>query len=315
MVADLSAPAPAGVSEPGAGPASAANTIPGRYRGVAVSRIPGPVDPDSLARHLLGKPAYRRTRFVVAHNGQQTAIARVWRDDPETLFAPITRVQVLAGPDQCAYVHSPETDTAIPSALGRAATTLAPGAAAVVVHGRYQHVNFIINPRPLRVTVREISPPEPAKLLDQARRVLEVVEDLPPIELVPDVVRLADLAAAHPAQRYLVPCRGSGFDPPGAQTCYLDEHPPAQDWVMIGPERSQQIHQSFYGHRAAEWIDICPCGRPPVAGPLLTKCCQLETEIRVENGQATVPWGASLKQVEDALRVVAQIWEPAWAPV
>ncbi len=291
------------------------NTIPGKYRGVAVSQLPGPVHPDALAQHLLGKPAYRRTRFVVARNGEQTGIARVWRDDPDALFAPITRVHILAGPDECAYLHSPDTDTAIPSALAGAAITGAPNAAAVVVHGRYQHVNFIINPDPLKIVVREITPPEPAKLLDQARRVLEVIEDLPPITLVPDIVRLADLAAEHPADRYLVPCRGSGFDPPRAQTWYLDEHPPEQDWVMIGPERSQQIHESFYGHRANRWLDICPCQRPAADGPLLTKCSQLETEIRVQDGQATVPWGASLAQVEQALRAVAHAWEPTWAPV
>lgn len=315
MVADLNTAAPAGMAEPGRWADNVArNAVPGKYRGVAVSHLPGPVDPDALAQHLLGKSAYRRTRFVVACSGQQTGIAQVWRDDPETLFAPITRVQILAGPDECAYVHSPETDTAIPSALGSAAA-LAPGAAAVVVQGRYEHVNFIINPDPLKVVVREIAPPEPAKLLDQARRVLQVIEDLPPIELVPDIVQLADLAAEHPADRYLVPCRGSGFDPPRAQTWYLDEHPFEQDWVMIGPERSQQIHESFYGHRAAEWIDICPCRRPATSGPLLTKCCQLEAEIRVEDGQVTVPWGASLAQVEQALRALAQAWEPAWAPV
>lgn len=294
--------------------AAARNTVPGRYRGVAVSRLPGPVDAESLTEHLLGKPAYRRTRFVVARSRHQTGIARVWRDDPETLFAPITRVQILAEPADCAYVHSPQTDTAIPSALAQAAATLAPGAAAVVVQGRYEHVNFIVNPDPLKVVVREITPPEPAKLLDQARRMLQVIEDLPPIELVPDVVALADLAAEYPSDRYLVPCRGSGFEPPQAQTCYLDEHPPEQDWVLIGPERSQQIHESFYGRRAPAWIDICPCRRPAITGPLLAKCSQLETELRIEDGQVTVPWGASLAHVEQALRALAQAWEPAWAP-
>ena len=60
--------------------------------------------------------------------------------------------------------------------------------------GRYGHVSFIIDPAPLRITVQEVAPPYPAKLLDQARRVLALAEQLPPIELVPDVVELDDLA-------------------------------------------------------------------------------------------------------------------------
>ncbi|TWP38037.1 DUF7714 family protein [Leekyejoonella antrihumi] len=291
------------------------NIVPGKYRGVAVSRLDIPLDAPSFTGHLLGKSAYRRTRFVVARSGPDTAVAQVWRDDPDALFAPITRVRVIAEPGDCAYVHSPETDTAIPSALAQAAAAAPTGRSAVVVQGRYEHVSFIVNPRPLRIAVREITPPDPPKLLDQARRVLAVIEDLPPIELVPDIVRLADLAAAHPSDCYLVPCRGSGFSPPDAEVYYLDEHPPEHRWTLIGPERSQQIHESFYGDRADDAIDICPCQRPPVDGPLLTKCSQLEHEIRADDGQVTVPWGASLSQVEQALRALARAWEPSWERV
>lgn len=289
------------------------NMVPGKYRGVAVADVAAPLDEAALIRWFRGKPAYRRTRFIVARSAGRTAIVRVRRDAAEPLFAPITDVEVLATPGECAYLHCPGVDTAIPSALARAAADGAPDSRAVVVQGRYEHVNFIIGPAPLRVTVREMTPPEPPKLLDQARRVLDVTEDLPPIDLVPDVVRLAELAARRPAGRYLVPCRGSGFDPPGAETCYLDERPPQQPWTMIGCERSQQIHENFYGARA-EQVDICPLSRPGVDGPLLTKCCLFENGIEVSRGQAIVPWGASLAQVGEGLRALASAWEPSWTP-
>lgn len=288
------------------------NIVPGKYRGVAVSHLDFRLDADTLTEHLLGKPAYRRTRFVVARSGEQTAIARVWRDDPDTLFAPIGRVQIVAGPDDCVFVRSPATDTAIPSALAEAAADIQPGPSAVVVQGLYEHVSFIVNPQPLQVTVREVSPPEPPKLLDQARRVLAVTEDLPPMHLVPDIVDLAGLAATRPSDCYLVPCRGSGLAPVGAEVFYLDEHPPEHRWTLIGPERSQQIHESFYGHRAADWVDMCPGHRAAVDGPLLTKCDQLEHDIQVEGGQVTVPWGASLDHVGRALQALATAWEPTW---
>lgn len=300
----------------------ARNVVPGKYRGVSVSTIEVPLDAESLTAYLRGRSAYRRTRFVVARgsgpDAGRTAIARVWRDVTEPLFAPITRVEVLAGPEECAWVHDPECDTAIPSALAEAARTLSPGTRAVVVQGRYEHVSFIIGADPIKVTVREVSPPDPAKLLDQARRVIALDEDLPPIELVPDIVDLAEVAAQHPSDCYLVPCRGSGFEPPGARTAYLDEHPlepaPGDDWLLLGPERSQQIHEAFYGH-PARIIDICPDNRPPVDGPLLTKCSLLENESRMTDGQVTVPWGSSLAQVREALHSLADYWEPAWQPV
>lgn len=293
------------------------NVVPGKYRGVAVSRLPIEPQPAALTAHLMGKTAYRRTRFVVARHGASTAIARVWRTEGagETLFAPITHIEVLAGPADCAYVRDPDCDTAVPSDLARAAKRLAPGAVAVAVEGMYEHVSFIIGPDPLRIIVREVAPPEPAKLLDQARRVLALAEDLPPIELVPDIVQLADVAAARPDADYLVPCRGSGLDVAGATTWYLDEHPPEHDWTLIGPERSQQIHESFYGRPASKYIDICPDNRPAMAGPLLAKCSLLENEIRSGDGQVTVPWGSSLAMVRRALEEIARYWEPSWEPI
>jgi hypothetical protein len=289
------------------------NLVPGKYRGVAVAHVDGPLDRHWLARHFLGREAYRRTRFVVARNANGTAIVRVRKQSDEPLFAPIIEVEMVAGADECAYVIRPDVDTGVPSALARAAISAAPGMRAVVVQGRYEHVNFIVDPVPLRVTVREVVPPQPPKLLDQAQRVLDVTETLPPMQLVADVVRLADLAARCRSDRYLVPCRGSGFGPRGAQTAYLDERPPHEPWALVGCERSQQIHEWFYGKRAVQ-VDICPRARTAIAGPLLTKCCLFEHGIVVDEGQVTVPWGASLAQITEALVALAESWEPTWAP-
>ena len=289
------------------------NLVPGKYRGVAVAHVDAKLDEPSLRRHFLGRETYRRTRFIVVRNGDDTAIIRVRKQSNEPLFAAITDVELVAGTGECAYLHCPDVDTGVPSALAAAAISRVPGMRAAVVQGRYEHVNFVVAPEPIRVTVREVEPPLPPKLLDQAQRVLDVAENLPPMELVADLVRLADLAASRRADRYLVPCRGSGFDPPGAQTSYLDERPPHEPWILVGCERSQQIHEWFYGERADQ-LDICPRARPEIAGPLLTKCCLLENDIVVEAGQAIVPWGASLEQISAALAALAQAWEPTWAP-
>ncbi len=293
------------------------NLVPGKHRGVAVAHLDSPLDEASLARHFVGREAYRRTRFAVVRNRERTAIIRVRKQSDQALFAPITEVELLAGADECAYLHCPDVDTAVPSAVASVAVSAiaaAPGVRAVVVQGRYEHVNFIVDPAPLQVTVREVAPPLPPKLLDQAQRILDVTETLPPMQLVPDVVCLADLAVKRPAARYLVPCRGSGFDPPGAQTAYLDERPQQkQPWTLVGCERSQQIHEWFYGERADQ-VDTCPRARSSIAGPLLTKCCLFEHGIVVDGGQVTVPWGASLGQITEALTALAESWEPAWTP-
>src|SRR5262249_32320853 len=133
-------------------------------------------------------------------------------------FSPITAVTLVAAAAETAFVDAPHADTAIPSQLARVAAERAPQARCVIVRGRYGHVSFIADPAPGRVTVVEVVAPRPAKLGDQLTRVLDLAEDLPPVELVPDLVDLAELAGSRPSGHYLFPCRagGSGADNLGA---------------------------------------------------------------------------------------------------
>lgn len=312
------------------------NFVPERYRGVAVATVPPDValTADALRKHLLGRDAYRKTRFVVARhpppdltNGTLVqlcrtrvpfvrtggvAVVRVTRASADSLFSPITAVELIAGPDECAYVVDPDVDTGVPSALAAAALDRAPHARVVVVEGRYAHVNFIVEPRPLRIVVRDVAPPEPAKLLDQARRMLAVAEELPPVELVDDVVELGELAARTPAEHYLLPCRGSGAVVAGARVSYLDEHPERADWTLLGCARSRQIHRHFYGDEPPS-VDLCPRADPP-PGPVLTKCCLQEEHLEEGDGWVSVPWGSSLRVVGEALARLAAKGDPAWRP-
>jgi hypothetical protein len=290
------------------------NVVPQRYRSVSVASVEGPLTDAALREHFLGREAYRRTAFIVARTKKEAALLRVTKASREPLFSPIVDVRLLAGPEDTAFVHEPDADTGIPTHLGRVATERAPGTRCVVVHGRYEHVSFILDPRPITVRVVEAEPPRPAKLVDQVRRVLDVADELPPVDLRPVAIDLAELARARPAERYLYPCRGSGVAPPGAEVRYLDERPPREDWVLVGCRRSLDIHRWFYGSEPP-YVEMCPreLTRPSDV-PTLTKCCMLEFGVEQEDGVTVVPWGATLDEVREGLRVLLRAAEPAWAP-
>jgi hypothetical protein len=290
------------------------NAVPSAYRGVSLAHVGVPLEAAALEADFVGRECYRRTRFIVAQNGDRTALLRVEAVDREPLFSPITSVELLAGPDETVVLHRPDVDTAVPSQLALAAEDAAVDARCIVVHGRYGHVSFLLDPRPIRVHVREVVPPWPAKLLDQARRVLEVAEDLPPTLLVPE---LFDLGEVVPEEGdVLLPCRGSDIALDGRRQWFLDERPDRHDWTLLGCARSQEIHTWFYGEAPDRTIDLCPRQLARSHGePVLTKCCLQEHEVSYEDGVAVVPWGATLGQVRRALGVLTRDAEPAWAPV
>ena len=290
----------------------AVNLVPSQYRNVSVADVPVVLNEEDLRSHLLGRPVYRRTRYLVVRSHDASAVVEVSKRSEEPLFSPVTAVTLLAGADETAMVDAPDADTAVPTQLARVAAQQAPDARCVIVRGRYGHVNFILDPAPIRIRVVEVVPPWPPKLVDQLNRVLDLAEDLPPVDLVPDLVDLAALAGTRPAGHYLFPCRaGEGNQAgtsPAVPVSYLDEIPERAPWTLVGCARSKSIHDWFYGNDVPV-VDMCPrnlAGRPGQAepagrAPVLTKCCLLEDRVTVDGGLVVVPWGASVAQIRDGL--------------
>jgi hypothetical protein len=243
------------------------------------------------------------------------ALARVRKQSDEPLFSPIVAAELLAGPEETEFVTAPGIDVGVPSQLARAAAHTRPGTKCIVVQGLYEHVSFILNPDPMPVRVVDVAPPYPAKLVDQAERVANMAEDLPPVSIVPGVIDLTGLAQQHPASHYLFPCRGSGAAPSGADVSYLDEHPPEAGWVLVGCERSREIHRHFYG-RNAPAVEMCPrellAAQGEAREPVLTKCCRLEEDIDQAGLMVVVPWGATLGHVRQGLEQLVATVGPSW---
>jgi hypothetical protein len=283
------------------------NFVPLPYRRVAVREADFPLTERALQENLLGREAYRRTEFIVLRQGGACAIARVEKTSTEDLFSTITSVQLFAGPEECCWTDDPAVDVGNPSQLAAKARAMGWGKdRTLIVHGKYEHVNFIYHPDPVIIQVVDVVPPEPAKLWTMAQEVLAFSEELPAIELQLATIDLVGLARAHPARAYLFPCQAAGTNV-GAPIYFLDTRPEWREWTMIGCERCAQFHRHFYD-REAEQVDYCP-RKLTEEGPelILTKCCMLETTIECEGNRAVVPWGANLRHVEEALKYLVNL--------
>jgi hypothetical protein len=289
------------------------NLVPSQYRNVSVADVPVALDEPSLRAFFVGREVYRRTRYIVARSGGACAVVSVDKESEGPLFSPVTAMSVLAGPSQTVFVDAPATDTGVPTQLARVAASRAAGARCVVVRGLYGHVSFILEPAAIRIGVVEVVPPWPPKLADQLSRVLELAEDLPPVELVPHLVDLSELAASRPASHYLFPCR-AGSAGSAEAVSYLDEVPPREPWTLVGCARSKSIHDWFYGSQGDDvpMVDMCPrrLAASVPAGPLITKCCLLEDRVVAEPGLVVVPWGASLAQIREGLELAVRAVQP-----
>ena len=265
------------------------NFIARPYRGVSVQDAPG-LDEAALRSWLLGRRVYRRTEFIVAACNNEHAVVQVEHAVGDDILATVTDLRVIARPDEVAFVVDPSVDTGNATQMARVAR-----ARVTVVQGRFEHVNFIVEPAPVRIRVLEVVPPEPPKLLEMARSVVDYDEDLPPVDLQFEAIDLRELA---PSGRTMYPCRCAGLEGE-----FLDAGPAELgDWTLVGCERSRQIHVALYGAEPAERLEFCPRVVGSADGPTLLKCCLFERGVRREDAGVVVPWGAALEEVREALR-------------
>ena len=282
------------------------NFVPESYRKVSVHPYTGDMTENKIKKYLIGKEAYHHTEFIILENIESCAIVKINCLDRNSLFSPIKDLLLVAHSEKCVLVEDRTIDTANNTALARKAEELGLSKqTTLIVRGLDDHVNFINHPDPIIIQVMEVIPPEPPKLLRMVQHVLTYA-DLPAIKIDIQEIDIRDLADnAQNTEALLVPCRSSGLDFK-VPTYYLDEHPKRNNWLMLGCEKSLQIHEHFYCDRPP-CIDICPRNFKHNNRTLqLIKCCFLEKEIEMDGGRVVVPWGATLHQVENALETLIE---------
>ncbi|MGR9106264.1 MAG: DUF7714 family protein [Gammaproteobacteria bacterium] len=281
--------------------------MPLPYRRVSYQPYDGILSEKALRAFVGGREVYRRTDIIVLHRANEAfAVVAVQRAASNELFTHVEDLEILALPEDCVFIHSPETDPGNPSALAKVAHDLGLGSdRTLIVQGAFDHINIIHRPNPLTVRVVEVAPPEPPKLYTMAEQVLAYA-DLPPILLELERIELRTLCQKVEAEAFLVPCRSGGLDNLGAPVYFLDERPPRRrPWTLIGCQRSLEFHRHYFGDEPPR-IEMCPRKlRSESNCATLLKCCLLEFDIEMDGKTAVVPWGTDLPMVERALRLLS----------
>jgi hypothetical protein len=282
------------------------NLVPLPYSRVAVQHASFALDGAGMRGFLQDKQVWFETDYVVFRRGDDCAVARIDKTAPEGWFCRITGVEIVALPESTRWVDDPAVDPGNPSALADKARALGLGpSATLVVSGLYEHVCFIHRPRPVVIDVFDLAPPEPPRLYDMARRVLAYRSFVPTV-LQPHVQSMVELAQQVRGRTLLFPCGISQLKRT-LEAYYLDERPERHDWVLVGCERSRQIHRHFYGDDC-QCIELCPRRLFDPRGALaLMRCCMVDKEVELAGRVALVPWGAELPLVEEALTMLLEL--------
>ena len=284
--------------------------FPSHCKEVSVRSVDFELTEENIKGFLSGKRAYIRTRFYVFNSGGDWAVASVEKAETNSVLKDIISVSVLSLPDETSFVDDPSLEVLSASRMG--ALQRGTGKKCVVVRGKSEHISFFVEEEPKRLTVFDVVPPAPSKLVSMVDAVLEA--DLQDLCVSYSVVEadLNGIAGSVTSGSVMFPCRASGLKS-ALPTRYLDEtkemsEAELRSVTLVGCSLSARIFKAVYG-REPKLLNMCPkdlAKARGLKGPLLVKCCRIKEGFEIDGDMAMVPWGTRSSEVAGALRALVR---------
>jgi hypothetical protein len=283
--------------------------FPSHCKEVSVKSVDFDLTEQSIKSFLKGKKAYIRTRFYVFNSGNEWAVALIVRKLSNDILQEIASVHILSLPSETSFFEDPSLEVLSASVMGSVREKM--GTKCVVVRGRAEHISFFIEEPPYELTVFDVVPPMPSKLVGLVNNALETDLQDRYIKYKMVEIDLNELARKATTKTIMFPCRASGLTSE-KRVLYLDQTPELSEEevsqvTLIGCSLSTRIFKAIYGTEPPRFINLCPMDlvkEKGIAGPVLLKCCKVKEGFESKGDVAVVPWGARANEVSGAIRSV-----------
>lgn len=273
--------------------------LPEHCKDVAVKEVSFELTEEKIAENVKGKRAYTRCEYYVLRNGGDTAVVGITKADGVELFRPIISHEIVSMPKDTIYLKDEDINVINQPAMAEVSQSYPDKT--VVVEGKFGHVSFTSPGMILSLDVLDVVPPYPSKLSSLVKTALDSgMIDLPVVAEYSDI-DINRLAQTVQHGSILFPCRASGLHS-DKKDYYLDQLPEIKEkCTLIGCELSERIYRSIYNEKI-ERVEMCPRKLAPNDGKKrIVKCCKIKNGHKIEGSLAMVPWGATVKEVIDAV--------------
>jgi hypothetical protein len=285
--------------------------MPAHCKDVAFKRVGFPLTENDIGQRLIGQKVFTRTDYFILDNSGKFAVVRVVKKKGIELFREVIGVDVLSLPEGTAFVRDPSCDVLNLHSMAQKAAEH--NEDMVVVQGAFEHVSFIKGGKqPVRLRVIDFVPPYPSKTLRMVEDVLRSGMIQTPILVEPVMVDVLALLASRKPDTVMFPCEAGRLELDGRPVIYLDKAPPLDAGRMVtlvGCQLSLKIFRHVYGREPMEFKNVCPreLARADIQqGRLhIARCCDVH-RVKVEDGLALVPYGASMRDMAEAILALCE---------
>jgi hypothetical protein len=279
--------------------------FPKHCREVGVKKVTFPLNDGEIRNNLINKSAYKRTDYLVLVNEDERAIIKIKKNSSDELFSQIEDIEIVSLPESTKYLVDPNINVLSPTQMLEAADSAK--VETLVIKGMFEHVSFIHKEKFVPLVVYDVVPPEPPKLAKLTQNALYSGSVGFPVKIIPRIHDLRETVIKCTKSNIVFPCHASELTS-NKKTFYLDQNPEFQenelnDVCLIGCDLSLRIFKTIY-KTEPEFFNFCPKRRAidyQSKEHTITKCCDLKEGYQRQGNIVEVPWGATQKEVEDAL--------------
>jgi hypothetical protein len=279
--------------------------FPVHCREVGIKRVSFPLTEEEIGKNILKKLIYKRTEYIVLINGDERAVLKIKKPLNDELFSKVEDIDIISLPASTTYIEDPNINVLSPTQMAEKAEEMK--AKTLVVMGMFEHISFIHKEEPIPLMVFDVIPPEPPKLVKLVQNALYSGSVRFPVKIIPRIHDLRENVKKCTKNNIVFPCHASELTG-DKKTFYLDQDPEFKEEELneislIGCDLSLRIYKNLYKSEP-EFYNFCPKKKAQDEKPkhhAITKCCLIKEGHERIGDVTVVPWGATQKEVEDAL--------------
>ncbi len=278
--------------------------LPDHCRHVSLRKVKFELAQNVIEKELIGSKIYKGTDYLILNNGDDWCVSRIGKTPHRGLFWEITSVEMISNIENTVHHIDSEINVLNINSMAKVFDKF-PGKT-VVVKGKFEHVSFITPEPVLELIALDVIPPEPAKVVELVKVVLNYKSFAKPVKLFEKVIDIRSMFRPGQNEVFILPCNASGLEKE-ISIKFLDEFPDISKEnknkiTIVGCELSLRIFKEVYGF-SPKFINICPASLVddiPKSQSVLFKCCKAKSFEHNENFYI-VPWGATYEDIEKAL--------------
>jgi len=283
--------------------------IPRHCGDVGIADVKFSLTESNLKKHFLHRKSYTRSKFYVVNNGEDWAVVQVEKKPTRNLFQTIDSVKVLSTPDRTRFVKEPDIDVLQIGHLLRVQSRHPQDL--IIIQGRFDHISFIDVRLPVMIGLVDVVPPRPSKLQSFIKNMLG--DEASMLNMVTHLIDIEEIAETATGKKLMLPC-GSTYDDfikkTKKQIFFLDKasklsKADLSSIDLIGCSLSKRIYEEIYGQQP-KLFNICPKESELAKKydlPTISRCCKIKNDVEVDGNWISVPWGADICEVGEAIRI------------